>query len=262
MSVQHVEVDEIREYDRTVARLRQGLERRIEQSRIAARLDLPRDALIGVDIGNLANTDDLSAGRHELVEHRRQMWQRRQVAPVTGTHVILRAVTDERPRDDAADVVVVDQLAGYVAEFVEPLQPERLFVCRYLEYAIRRCINDRLSRPDVFVAELGDNRRAGCVAVAENAGQSGAIHELFDQLGWKRVGPVCEIAPVEQDRNAGDLPVAAGRVLAARKLLGETVGADDFATRVYAVRIRPRALATRLEQPQPGEIRQPQRPFI
>jgi hypothetical protein len=108
------------------------------------------------------------------------MRRRRKVAPVAGSNVAVGTVADERPRDDAADVVVIDQLAGYIADIVKPLQPERLFVGRDLEYAVRGRIHDRFARPDVLVAELGDDRRAGRVAVAQNAGQAGAFHELVD----------------------------------------------------------------------------------
>ena len=121
MPVEHVEVDEVGEHDRAIARFCQGLERRIEQSRIAAGFHLLRNTLVRKNVRDLADTDDVAAGRDELVQHGRRVRRRRQVAPVAGTDVVLGTVADERPRDDTADVVLVDQLAGNVAEIVEPL---------------------------------------------------------------------------------------------------------------------------------------------
>ena len=86
---------------------------------------------------------------------------------------------------------------------------------RNLEYAVRGRVDDRFAGPHVLVAEFGDDRGAGRMAVAEHSGQSRAFHERVDQCGRKGVGTVGEIAPVEEDGYTGDLPVAARRVLAA-----------------------------------------------
>ncbi len=83
-----------------------------------------------------------------------------------------------------------------------------------LEHRVRRGIDDRLAAGDVFRAEGLDHRHPGGVAVAEHAGQLGLRDQRRQQLRRKALLMLGEIAPLEQCRHAGDLPVAGGGVLA------------------------------------------------
>ena len=118
VAVEHVEIDEIGEDDRVVVVFPDRFEGRVEKRRVAVCLDLLRDALVGIDIGYLADADDIAALLHELIEHGRHVWRRGQVATVPGAYVGIGSVADKRPRDDATDVVFVDEFARDVAEFV------------------------------------------------------------------------------------------------------------------------------------------------
>ena len=71
VTVQHVEVDEVREDDGAVRRGRESLECGVEQGGIAGCLYLPRYTLVSVNIGNLADADDVATGRDEFVEYGR-----------------------------------------------------------------------------------------------------------------------------------------------------------------------------------------------
>jgi hypothetical protein len=67
----------------------------------------------------------------------------------------------------------------------------------------------------MLLAEFGDDIGARGVLVAENAGQVGGGADLGHELFAEGVALGREIAPVEPDRRAGDLPMARRRVLAA-----------------------------------------------
>ena len=158
--VEHVEVDEVREYDRSIRRFLQRVQRCIEQGGVAARFDFFRNSMMCIYVGDLANADDFTTGFDELVQHGRLVWWRCQVTAVTGANIGLRTVADKWPRDYASDVVVIDKLTGYVAKVVQPLQPERFFVGRNLEHTVGGRVNDRLTALHMLVTELGDDRRA------------------------------------------------------------------------------------------------------
>ena len=105
------------------------------------------------------------------------------------------------------------------AELVEPLEPERLLVRGDLEHGVGRGVADRLQRAQMLLAEFLDDRRARGVAIAENAGQARLPRSAraVSDSGKAGIG-LGKIAPVEIDRRSGDLPMARGRVLAARGL--------------------------------------------
>ena len=101
---------------------------------------------------------------------------------VAGAFELAFALADERPSDDAADIVLVHQVAGDLADVVEALQAEVLFVRGDLEHGIRRRVDDRLAGADVLFAEFFDDRRARRVLVAENAGQFRLLDQCVGQL--------------------------------------------------------------------------------
>ena len=174
------------------------------------------------------------------------------VKPVAGEPTNGRAMT--RPMRYGSH-----KRAGDAADLVQALKPERLLVRRDLEHAVDRGVADRLGRPDVLGAELVEDRGAGGVAVAEDAGELRLGDERLRELGRKGRLAVREIAPVEIDRHAGDLPVAGGRVLAARGLDAVAPSPGGLAERLEVRRHPPgRGLAGKPES-QRDEVRQVQR---
>ena len=109
----------------------------------------------------------------------------------------------------------IAETATDAAELVEPLEAEGLLVRRDLEDRVGGGVADGLAGPHVLLAELFDDRRAGGVAVGENAGKLALLDQRSGQRFRKGGNGFGEIAPVEIDRGSGDLPVAGGRVLAA-----------------------------------------------
>ena len=187
-----------------------------------------------IDVGDLADADDDAAGLLELVEQRWGMRGCRQVAPITGTHIVVRCVADERPRYDPTHFVFVYELSCDIAKLVQPFEAKRLLVTRDLKHAIGRRVYDRLAGLYVLVAELGNDRRAGGMTVAEHAGQVSFADKFVKQVLREGIGGFVEIAPIEQHRHAGDFPMTAGRVLATRKLLRITVRPNDIDIGVYS----------------------------
>ena len=66
------------------------------------------------------------------------------------------------------------------------------------------------------------------MTIAETAGNAAAFSDGFEELAGKAVGLVGEIGPVEKHGNAGDFPVAAGRVFAGADLAGVGEGAGKL----------------------------------
>ncbi len=187
------------------------------------------------------------------------MRRRGQVAAIACAHIGFGPIANKRPGDHATDVVLIDELPRNVAELVKALKAEGLLMAGYLKNAVRRRVKNRFACFDVLITELGNNRRARRVTITEIAGQIGPLHELFEQFLRKSILTLREVAPVEQDRHAGYFPVAAGRVLAARQLLGEAIRSYYFSVDYRAWRKIARAVTTRMEKTQPREVGQLQR---
>ena len=85
---------------------------------------------------------------------------------------------------------------------------------RDLEDGIGGGVADRLPGPDMLLAELGDDLGARGVLVAEDARELRLADQRVGQLLREGRDRLREVAPVEADRDAGDLPVAGRRVLA------------------------------------------------
>src|SRR5690606_17967206 len=117
------------------------------------------------------DADHFTAALDQLVEDRRLRRRHGKVAPVPGAHEGAAVITDERPGDDAAYVVLIHQFARDPAELVEPFQAERALMAGDLEYAVGRRVHDRLARPQVLLAELLDYRRPRRMAVAQHPRQ-------------------------------------------------------------------------------------------
>ena len=74
-----------------------------------------------VNIGDLANTDDISPTRDQLVEHGVCVWWRRKVTTIACANVGVRPISDERSRNDSTYVVLIDELSRNIAKVIQAL---------------------------------------------------------------------------------------------------------------------------------------------
>src|ERR1700761_5627059 len=124
---------------------------------------------MGENVANLTDGHNVSAGRSRDVEERPCRRRDRIVAAVGGA-AELCVCAYERPRDDAADVEWIDQLARSFADAIQAIEAERLLVRRDLEHAVGGRVADRSARADVLVAEFRNDLRSAGMAIAEDAG--------------------------------------------------------------------------------------------
>ena len=124
-----------------------------------------------------------------------------------------------------------------------------------LKNAVGGCVDDWFSARNMFIAKFGNDRCSRSVAIPKNAGQCGLIDQCVEQLLRKGFVLACEVAPLEQDRNTGNLPMPARRVLAAAEFGRVTVGADNFDVGIMAGRECAGALLACVKQAEPCQIR-------
>ena len=146
----------------------------------------------------------------EFLQHGRRRWLHSQIVTVAGTLEVTRFVADKRTRDNAANVVAAfgQLFTGDFAQLVQFIQAKRLFMAGDLEHGVSRGIENRLAGFHVLFAELVQNHGTGRVAVAEVARQICALNQFIKQLLREAVFMLREVAPVKQNRHAGDFPVA------------------------------------------------------
>ena len=183
-------------------------------------LHLAPRAAMGENVADLADADHLAAGLCEAVEQRRRRGEDGVVLAVARALEVSGAGADEGPGDHAADVQRIAQRARRNAHVVKPLQPERRFVGRDLQYTVGRGVDDRHARGHVLDPEFGDDRGARGVLVAEDARQAAAGNQIIRELLGKAGDRRGKVAPVERHRHAADFPVPRHGVLAPRNLHG------------------------------------------
>jgi hypothetical protein len=84
-------------------------------------------------------------------------------------------------------------------------------------------------------AVSGDDIGARGVAIAEDARDVAGCADRLHEFRLEGVALRREVAPVEGDGRAGDLPVTRGRVLAVRHFAGRAVIAEDARRNVHAL---------------------------
>ena len=89
-----------------------------------------------INVRDLADADYFTSAGRELVEHRIGVRWRRQIPAIACTDIAIRTIANERPRDHTTNVVFINQLSGDVAQRVQTLQAESLFMAGYLEHAV------------------------------------------------------------------------------------------------------------------------------
>ncbi len=256
VAVGGVEVHEVGEDDGVVTGGLHLFQGSVPQLGQTGALHLLGDALLGIDVGDLADGDHLAARVLHVVQHGRRRRQHGVVVTVAGALEVALATAHERTRDDAADVVGLQQLAHDVAQLIELLEAVGLFVAGDLEHGVGRGVEDRLAGAHVLFAQIVQHLSAGGVAVAEVARQAGLLDDGVQQLLREAVVVIVEIAPLEQHGHAGNLPVAGRGVLAGGELLGEAVGADHLDIFLQAGREDAAGELARVTQTQLVEVRQ------
>jgi len=134
---------------------------------VAVGLDLPARRAMGEDVADLAHRDDGTARLRQRVEDGVGRRRHGEILAVAGALEAGLGRADEGPRDDAADLVGVAELASDAAQLVEALEPERLLMCRDLQHAVDRGVEDRLAGAHMLRAVFVDD--GGAVTVDEGA---------------------------------------------------------------------------------------------
>src|ERR1051326_3167018 len=104
MAVLRVEVDEVRE-DEIGVTISHQVDRLPHAVGVRLGADLLADPDAIEDVGDLAEADDELSGVVDALDHRLAGGADAEVLPVRGPLELPLAWADERPRDDAADVV-------------------------------------------------------------------------------------------------------------------------------------------------------------
>lgn len=131
-------------------------------------------------------------------------------------------IANERTRNHAADFqLALEHFARDFAVTVQIIQRHDGFVCRNLEHAVRRRIDDELAGLEMFLAQLIQNRRAGRRLVADGAA-SDCLFVFLDEI-------LREAVRERRERmlqlNARDFPVSGRRILAGGNLAELAVAA-------------------------------------
>ena len=254
VTVGGVEVHEVGEDDGLVTGRFHLFQSPVPQLGQTGPLHLLGDALLGIDVGDLADGDHLATRLLHVVQHGRRRRQHGVVVAVAGALEVALAAAHERTRDDAADVVGLQQLAHDVAQLIELLEAIGLFVAGNLEHGVGRGVEDRLAGAHVLFAQIVQHLGTGGVAVAQIPGQTGLLDDGVQQLLREAVVVVMEVTPLEQDGHAGNLPVTGRGVLAGGELLGKAVGTDHLDILVQSGREGAAGEFARVAQTQLAEV--------
>ena len=211
---EHVEVDEVEEQKAT-------LEPPGQLRRLAHPVAVPLGVVIlghappGEDVVDLADPDHRLARSLQEIEHGVFRRLQRVVAAVVRP-LVVPGLADEGSRDHSRHTEGIQDASRFDGDLVESLEAEVLLVRRDLEDAVRAGVDDRLARPDVLLAELGDHRGSRRGPVAEDPLELAAPDERVDDLRREAVGEGGERA---LQRAPHHLPVT-GRGVLAGGLLG------------------------------------------
>ena len=173
VSVNRIEIDEVGEQQTTVRERLHALDRAVEKTIVAVRLQYSSGSRMRENVVDLADCDDVAAGRGGRIENGRRRRRHGIIAAVSRARKPAIRVSDEGPRNDPADAQGIDEFARYCADSIETLQSEAFLVRSDLEDAVCRRVADGFARTHVLPAEFRDDFRSGGVFVAEDARQVG-----------------------------------------------------------------------------------------
>ncbi len=207
MAVFLIEVNQIGEHQAAIGTILQRLATDLHQRLQPAGLAAVGDALHGEDVADLADADDIATARFQHIEQCRGSRWCGVVVPVGRALEARRAAADKGPRDDPTDAIGINQRARHLTQCVQTLQPERGFVRGDLQHRIGRGVDNRPTAAQVLFAELRDDLGARRMAIAEHAFGAGGLRDGLQEFGRKTLATRFEIAPVEIDRQAAELPM-------------------------------------------------------
>ena len=108
----------------------------------------------------------------------------------------------------------------------------------------------------MLFAQLIQNDRTGRVTVTEVTRQVSAFYQLIQQFLREAVFVVAEVAPVKQNRNTRDFPVARRGIFTGRELVRPRVRANHFRIAVHTRSNFTGRTFMRFHQTQAGQVRQ------
>ena len=174
-----------------------------------------RDAAPREDVADLADGDDLMPLPHERIHHRIARRVEGEVVTMCCT-LVVRIAADVRPCNDASDTVLaLHDLACHTAVAIETLDGNIGLVCRDLQHAVRRRVDDEPARLLLLAPVVVNDLRAGVGLVAEDFLPVARRREPLEDFRRESVR-ICWHGLLGDD--ACDFPVSDRRVLAAREL--------------------------------------------
>ena len=183
-----------------------------------------RQAPVRKDIFNLPDADALQSRFLDRVAKRPAAGRQGEVPPVAGPDKVPGSRTDEGTRDHPADAEVsLQHIPRDPAEFVQLLRREKLFMAGDLEHAVRAGIDDRGLVTHMLLAKFIQDYRAGFGTVSDDLVADGLL-KRFNKGSRETVreGGKSFLHP-----DAGNLPVAGGRILALAALGSAAVCTGD-----------------------------------
>ena len=218
MSPFGVEIDQIDEDQAAVRRRPERIDEKVDIAVVALALALVPGVAMGEDVADLADRDDSAAGASGALQNIALRRRHGEILAIAGAGKVLGARAEERTRDHAPDLQRIAQPARDPAKIIEPLKSESLLVRGDLEHRVGGRVADGFQRSQVLLAIIFDHCGARSMAIGENSGELAFGDQRLGQRRRKGGNRLREIAPVEVDRRAGELPMAGGRILAARSL--------------------------------------------
>src|SRR5260221_7000048 len=167
------------------------------------------------EVLDLADADDVVAGRRQVIQQRRLGRLQREVAAMRRAREVARRA-DERPRDYPANCVLAgEQPTRRLAHTIQLVEWDHFFVRRQLKDAVGGGVENRLAGAQMLGAELLDDRGAGRWLIAKCTATDRRFEPL-DELGRKAVRIGWQRAV---ERDAHELPVPRRAVLPRRRLI-------------------------------------------
>ncbi|MNC34328.1 hypothetical protein D3C75_827560 [compost metagenome] len=257
-----VEVHEVGEDNRLVARFFHLFDGGIEQRVQTGGFHFFGDTTVGVDVRDFTDRYDLAVFLvNQLLQYGRGWRFNGQIVTVAGTLEVAWFVADKRTRNNTADVVATfgQLFTRDFAQLVQAIQTKGLFMAGNLEHGVSGGVENRFAGFHMLFAELVQNHGTGRVAVTEVTRQIAALNQLIQQFLREAVVVIREIAPVEQNRYTGDFPVTRRSVFPGRELVRPGVCADDFRVSVHTGCNFTGRTFMRFHQTQTGQVWQVQR---
>ena len=131
---------------------------------------------------DFTDSDNIHALPAKRIKYRFSDRLKSKITPVFRSGVFPVAA-DERTRNDSSDKVVARQHCPCgLAHFIKLFKRDNVFMRRDLKHAVRRGINDRFSRCNMFVAEFLNYYRAGSNFVSKRSSADFALkffHQRF-----------------------------------------------------------------------------------